>query len=150
MATSQPVHDRLRHTISRLVQRGLGVEDYWRAVSDALDGAVPSEGYCLMTMDPATMLPTAEFVENGMPAEAISRLVEIELREPDSEGRGVGVPIRRRPPRDSDGTARPTRPDRPRNAQRGYRRLGAAGSRALCAGHRLISAGRAVSEARRS
>ena len=33
----------------------LGVEDYWRAVSDALDGAVPSEGSCLMTMDPATM-----------------------------------------------------------------------------------------------
>ncbi|NKE60296.1 helix-turn-helix transcriptional regulator [Lentzea sp. PSKA42] len=83
MATAQPVHDRLRDTISRLVHRGLGVEDYWRAVSDALDGAVPSEGSCLMTMDPATMLPTAEFVENGMPADAISRLVEIELREPD-------------------------------------------------------------------
>jgi hypothetical protein len=83
MATAQPVRDRLRDTISRLVHRGLGVEDYWRAVSDALDGAVPSEGSCLMTMDPATMLPTAEFVENGMPADAISRLVEIELREPD-------------------------------------------------------------------
>ena len=62
MATAQPVHDRLRDTISRLVHRGLGVEDYWRAVSDALDGAVPSDGSCLMTMDPATMLPTAEFV----------------------------------------------------------------------------------------
>jgi hypothetical protein len=55
MATAQPVHDRLRATISRLVHRGLGVEDYWRAVSDALDGAVPSEGSCLMTMDSATM-----------------------------------------------------------------------------------------------
>jgi hypothetical protein len=52
MATAQPVHDRLRDTISRLVHRGLGVEDYWRAVSDALDGAVPSEGSCLMTMLP--------------------------------------------------------------------------------------------------
>lgn len=83
MATSHAPHDRLRDTISRLVHRGLGVEDYWRAVSGALDGAVPSEGSCLMTMDPATMLPTAEFVENGMPADAISRLIEIELREPD-------------------------------------------------------------------
>jgi len=83
MATAQPVHDRLRDTVSRLVHRGLGVEDYWRAVSDALDGVVPSEGSCLMTMDPATMLPTAEFVQNGMPADAISRLVEIEFREPD-------------------------------------------------------------------
>jgi hypothetical protein len=83
MATAQAMHDPLRDTISRLVHIGLGVEDYWRAVSDALDGAVPSEGSCLMTMDPATLLPTAEFVENGMPADAISRLVEIELREPD-------------------------------------------------------------------
>lgn len=83
MATAQAMHDRLRDTISLLVHRGLGVQDYWRAVSDAMDGAVPSEGSCLMTMDPATMLPTAEFVENGMPADAISRLVEIELREPD-------------------------------------------------------------------
>ena len=38
MATAQPVHDRLRDTVSRLVHRGLGVEDYWRAVSDALAG----------------------------------------------------------------------------------------------------------------
>jgi DNA-binding CsgD family transcriptional regulator len=83
MATAQAMHDRLRDTISRLAHRGLGVQDYWRAMSDALGGAVPSEGSCLMTMDPATMLPTAEFVENGMPADAISRLVEIELREPD-------------------------------------------------------------------
>jgi DNA-binding CsgD family transcriptional regulator len=83
MATAQPAHDQARDTIARLVHRGLGVEDYWRAVSDALDGAVPSEGSCLMTMDPATMLPTAEFVENGMPADAIGRLVEIELRQPD-------------------------------------------------------------------
>ncbi|MDI5976176.1 helix-turn-helix transcriptional regulator [Amycolatopsis magusensis] len=83
MATAQPVREQLHDTISRLVHRGLGVEDYWRAVSDALEGAVPSQGTCLMTMDPATMLPTAEFVENGMPADAISRLVEIELREPD-------------------------------------------------------------------
>jgi DNA-binding CsgD family transcriptional regulator len=83
MATAEVMHDRLRETISRLVHRGLGVEDYWRAVSDVLNGAVPSEGSCLMTMDPATMLPTAEFVENGIPADGISRLVEIELREPD-------------------------------------------------------------------
>jgi hypothetical protein len=73
MATAQPAHVQLRDTLSRVVHRGLGVEDYWRAVSDALNVAVPSEGSCLMTMDPATMLPTAEFVENGMPADAFSR-----------------------------------------------------------------------------
>ncbi len=36
-----------------------------------------------MTLDPATMLPTAEFVENGLPAAELLRLVEIEVREPD-------------------------------------------------------------------
>jgi hypothetical protein len=80
---SLPRRDQLRDSVSRLVHCGLGVEEYRRAVSDPLDDAAPSEGSCLMTMDPATMLPTAEFVENGMSAHAISRLVEIELGEPD-------------------------------------------------------------------
>lgn len=83
MAKSLPGRDQLRDSVSRLVHGGLGVEQYWRALSDSLDDAVPSEGSCLMTMDPATMLPTAEFVENGMSADAITRLVEIELGEPD-------------------------------------------------------------------
>jgi DNA-binding CsgD family transcriptional regulator len=83
MVYGQAMSERVRDEIGRLVHRGMPVEAYWRAVSDALDVAVPSEGSCLMTMDPATMLPTAEFVENGLPADSISRLVEIELREPD-------------------------------------------------------------------
>ncbi|WP_433331563.1 helix-turn-helix transcriptional regulator [Spirillospora sp. CA-294931] len=57
--------------------------EFARAVGDALVRAVPAEGTCLMTTDPATMLPTAEFVENGLPAPALLRLVEIEVREPD-------------------------------------------------------------------
>ena len=57
--------------------------EFSRAVGDALSRAVPAEGTCLMTTDPATMLPTAEFVENGLPAAGLLRLVEIEVREPD-------------------------------------------------------------------
>ncbi len=38
---------------------------------------------CLLTVDPATLLPTGEVVENGLPTDAIPRLTEIELREPD-------------------------------------------------------------------
>jgi DNA-binding NarL/FixJ family response regulator len=34
-------------------------------------------------MDPATVLPTGEFVENGLPPEAMARLTEFELGEPD-------------------------------------------------------------------
>jgi DNA-binding CsgD family transcriptional regulator len=76
-------HARVRDDIVRLVHRGLPVPEFSRAVGDALGMAVPAEGSCLMTVDPATMLPTAEFVENGLPAAELLRLVDIELREPD-------------------------------------------------------------------
>lgn len=73
----------MRDDIVRLVHRGLPVPEFARAVGSALLRAVPAEGTCLMTLDPATMLPTAEFVENGLPAAELLRLVEIEVREPD-------------------------------------------------------------------
>lgn len=74
---------RVRDDIVRLVHRGLPVREFARAVGSALLRAVPAEGTCLMTLDPATLLPTAEFVENGLPAAEMLRLVEIEVREPD-------------------------------------------------------------------
>jgi len=74
---------RVRDDIVRLVHRGLPVPEFAQAVGSALLRAVPAEGTCLMTLDPATMLPTAEYVENGLPAAQQLRLVEIEVREPD-------------------------------------------------------------------
>ncbi len=76
-------YERVRDDIVRLVHGGLPVPDFARAVGSALVRVVPAEGTCLMTLDPATMLPTAEFVENGLPAAEMLRLVEIEVREPD-------------------------------------------------------------------
>jgi DNA-binding CsgD family transcriptional regulator/GAF domain-containing protein len=77
------VYVRTRDDIVRLVHRGLPVAEFAQAVGSAVLRAVPAEGTCLMTLDPATMLPTAEFVENGLPAAEMLRLVEIEVREPD-------------------------------------------------------------------
>ncbi|MEU8796150.1 helix-turn-helix transcriptional regulator [Spirillospora sp. NPDC048819] len=74
---------RVRDDVVRLVHRGLPVAQFSQAVGDVLGRAVPAEGTCLMTVDPATMLPTAEFVENGLPADELLRVVEIEMREPD-------------------------------------------------------------------
>ncbi len=45
--------------------------------------AVPFDGMCVLTMDPATLLPTGEFVENGLPPDTMLRLTEIEQQEPD-------------------------------------------------------------------
>ena len=44
---------------------------------------MPYDGVCVLTMDPATLLPTGEVVENGLPPAATERLTEIELSEPD-------------------------------------------------------------------
>jgi len=74
---------RIRDEILRLAHRGLPVAEFSRAVGNTLGRIVPAEGCCLMTVDPATMLPTAEYVENGLPAAELLRLVEIEVREPD-------------------------------------------------------------------
>lgn len=83
MVNAPAAHARVRDDIVRLGHRGLPVPDFARAVGDALGRAVPAEGTCLMTTDPATMLPTAEFVENGLPAAELLQLVEIEAREPN-------------------------------------------------------------------
>jgi DNA-binding CsgD family transcriptional regulator/GAF domain-containing protein len=76
-------HARTRDDIVRLAHRGLPVPEFARAVGRAVLRVVPAEGTCLMTLDPATLLPTAEYVENGLPAAGMLRLVEIEVREPD-------------------------------------------------------------------
>ena len=74
---------RVRGDVVRLVHRNLGVQDFSRAVTRILGRAVPFDGVCLLTIDPATLLPTGEIVEDGLPAAAMIRLTEIELREPD-------------------------------------------------------------------
>jgi len=74
---------RVRGDVVRLVHRNLGVRDFSRAITRTLGRAVPFDGVCLLTIDPATLLPTGEIVEDGLPAAAVIRLTEIELREPD-------------------------------------------------------------------
>ncbi len=83
MANPMAAQAAVRADLARLVHRGLPVAEFSRAAGAALTRAVPAEGTCLMTTDPATLLPTAEYVDNGLPAAALLRLVEIEVREPD-------------------------------------------------------------------
>src|SRR5829696_6356318 len=74
---------RARDDIVRIVHRGLDLPELAHAVGRSLSPAVPFDGTCLLTLDPATLLPTGEIVENGLPAAAMGRLTEIELGEPD-------------------------------------------------------------------
>jgi DNA-binding NarL/FixJ family response regulator len=83
VAVAAALRERVRGDLVRLVHRGAEMQDFSRAVSRTLGRAVPFDGMCLLTFDPATLLPTGEIAENPLPDAARERLVEIELREPD-------------------------------------------------------------------
>jgi DNA-binding CsgD family transcriptional regulator len=73
----------VRREVGRLAHCGLDVRRFSLRAARALRREVPFDGLCLLTLDPATMLPTGEIVENGLPPEATRRLSEIEFGEPD-------------------------------------------------------------------
>jgi DNA-binding NarL/FixJ family response regulator len=73
----------VRREVRRLAHCGLDVRGFALRAARALGREVPFDGLCLLTLDPATMLPTGEIVENGLPPEATRRLSEIEFGEPD-------------------------------------------------------------------
>src|SRR5215211_7265314 len=75
--------ERLRSDLVRLVHRGAGVRDFSLGAARIVARAVPFDGVCVLTMDPATLLPTGEVVENGLPAAAMARMAEMEIRGED-------------------------------------------------------------------
>jgi DNA-binding CsgD family transcriptional regulator len=89
MGTVDPVgvttaaSERARRDVVRLVHRGLGVPEFAHAVTTAVGRCVPFDGTCLLTFDPATLLPTGGVTVDGLPAAVLPRLNQIELREPD-------------------------------------------------------------------
>ena len=53
MAIASP--ERLRDDLVRLVHRGAGVPEFTRDAARILARAVPFDGVCMLTMDPATL-----------------------------------------------------------------------------------------------
>ncbi len=81
MAISSP--ERVRDDLTRLLHRGAGVQEFSLAAARILARSVPFDGVCVLTMDPATLVPTGEVVENGLPPEATIQMTEIEMRGDD-------------------------------------------------------------------
>ncbi len=75
--------ERIRRDIVSLVHRGFGVDDFALAAARALRRAVPFDGVCVVTLDPATLLVTGHVIENGLPDAAMPRYTEIEILEAD-------------------------------------------------------------------
>ena len=78
--------ERLRGDLVRLVHRGAGVRDFALGAVRILARVVPFDGACVLTLDPATRLPTREVVENGLPAATARRMAEIEIGGNDVNG----------------------------------------------------------------
>ena len=71
--------ERLRGDVVSLLHRSGGVRDFSLGAARILARAVPFDGFCVVTMDPATLLPTGEVVENALPKAATARMAEIEI-----------------------------------------------------------------------
>jgi DNA-binding CsgD family transcriptional regulator len=69
--------------IERVCRTGSGAVGIERAVAGRLQAAVGFDAWCAVTLDPATLLPTGGFHEEGVPHERLPRLVEIEARGDD-------------------------------------------------------------------
>jgi DNA-binding NarL/FixJ family response regulator len=74
---------RARNDIVRIVHRATGVHGLARDVKRVIQRAVPFEGACLTTLDPANLLPTIGVAKNALRPEMLPRYFDIELREPD-------------------------------------------------------------------
>jgi DNA-binding CsgD family transcriptional regulator len=72
--------------LMRLAHRGLDLRGFGRGAGRVLGRSVPFDGLCLLTFDPATLLPVGEVVEHGLPPDATARMAEIELAGGDVNG----------------------------------------------------------------
>jgi DNA-binding CsgD family transcriptional regulator len=74
---------RARRDLTTLLDGGLGIRDFSLRAAEVIGRSVPFAGVCVLTLDPATLLPTGEVVVNGLSAAERARLMEIELLEAD-------------------------------------------------------------------
>lgn len=81
MAVTSPA--RLRDDLAVLMHQGKNVQNSSYDAARLLARTVKFDGFCMLTVDPATLLPTGEVVENGLPRPAQARLAEIEMSGTD-------------------------------------------------------------------
>ena len=73
----------LRADVLRLIDEGSGVREFSLRAAKLVSRSVGFDGVAVLTMDPATSLVTGAVVQNGLPADATGRMIEIEHREGD-------------------------------------------------------------------
>jgi DNA-binding CsgD family transcriptional regulator len=76
-------HARMRSDLKRLLHHGTDLNDYALEAARILAPTFGFDGFCLLTLDPATLLPTGEIVQNGLPPYTRARMAEIEMSGED-------------------------------------------------------------------
>jgi DNA-binding CsgD family transcriptional regulator len=74
---------QLRDAVVSLAHRNYDVREFSLGAARIMRRAVGFDGVCVLTLDPATLLPTGEVVENGLPPAATERMAEIEVGPTD-------------------------------------------------------------------
>lgn len=75
--------ERARDQLLRLSARGLDVAGFFEESGRVLRGAIGFDGFCSMTVDPATMLLTSHIAHDSVRAEDVPRLGQNEFLEED-------------------------------------------------------------------
>ena len=83
MGANDATVQRLQREIAALPRAGFDVADVFRQTLRRLDPHLPSDGWCGLMMDPATLLMTGGVHERGLAPEVSRRLFEIEHGEDD-------------------------------------------------------------------
>lgn len=74
---------RLRDEIASLCNHALDLPTFFDGARRAIERAVPHDGCCWMTFDPATLLPTSHIPYRSIPPEQVPRLAQNEYSEED-------------------------------------------------------------------
>src|SRR5918998_75787 len=69
----------VRDQVERLCRRATDPLALYREVVPVLDRAVPSDLWCGLLLDPATLMNTGGFHDEGLPVELLPRLLELEV-----------------------------------------------------------------------
>jgi DNA-binding CsgD family transcriptional regulator len=77
------VKDHVRQDLFALCHRGLDVPGFAHAAIRQLRKAVPFDGCCWLTLDPATLLPTSHIPVNSLQPEDVPKLAENEFLADD-------------------------------------------------------------------
>lgn len=81
--TEPEAHRRARGRIEHAADSATDVASLFRGVAEAVRSAIPAQGWCGHTLDPATSLPTGGDAQNGYRTDLVTRLLEIEYVDGD-------------------------------------------------------------------